>query len=58
MSKLLSTVGYIGLSITLIAPILYFMEMITLDWNHKIMLLGTVLWLAVSVFKDQMKHKA
>ena len=58
MIKLLSSLGYLGLIITLMGPILYFIETISLDWNHKTMLAGMVLWYAVSIFKDHIKNKA
>lgn len=51
MSKLLlKIISYIGLILTLIPSFLVFMQVIELDTNKVLMLLGTLLWFGTAPF--------
>lgn len=52
MRKLLKIIGIIGLLLTVVSPVLYFMRSIELILNHQLMLAGMLLWFVTAILNN------
>ena len=52
MKTLLKIGGVIGLLLTVLSPILYFTETITLEVNHQLMLTGMLIWYVTAILNN------
>ena len=50
MKQLVPLLGIIGLGLTVIPSVLVFIDLISIDLNKILMLLGTILWFLVAPF--------
>lgn len=52
IKTILKIAGMIGLLLTVVSPLLYFMQSIELELNHQLMLAGMLLWFLTAILNS------
>lgn len=56
MTPMLKTISYLGLGLTVVAPLLMWAGMITIQTNKDLLIVGMVLWFGTAVFWIRRRH--
>jgi hypothetical protein len=58
MTTFLKSISYVGLAITVLAPLLFWNGKITIDGTKTLLIVGMILWFATSIFWIKHEPKA